>query len=138
MEEAAALCTRIGIMVAGRLACLGTAQHLKSKFGLGYLLELKTADASHEAAVRDFVVTLVPGAHLTECHSGHLKYSLPQVMCWLDGSCVLTPCACCCVCCWCCLLCVEISPDVVELSMWRFRASDCRCCSERLKLTVWR
>jgi len=31
MEEAEALCTRIGIMVNGRLKCLGTPQHLKSK-----------------------------------------------------------------------------------------------------------
>jgi len=41
MEEAEALCTRIAIMVAGKLRCLGTPQHLKSKFGEGFELEVK-------------------------------------------------------------------------------------------------
>ncbi|CAM9287239.1 unnamed protein product [Heterosigma akashiwo] len=40
MEECEALCTRIGIMVGGRLRCLGSAQRLKSRFGLGFQLEL--------------------------------------------------------------------------------------------------
>jgi len=40
MEECEALCTRIGIMVDGRLRCLGSAQHLKSRFGLGFQLEI--------------------------------------------------------------------------------------------------
>ena len=35
MEEAEALCTRVGIMVGGRLRCLGSCQHLKSRFGRG-------------------------------------------------------------------------------------------------------
>jgi len=48
MEECEALCTRIGIMVGGRLRCLGAAQRLKSRFGLGYQLEigLKLPDAN--------------------------------------------------------------------------------------------
>jgi hypothetical protein len=43
MEEAEALCARIGIMVGGRLRCLGPAQHLKSKFGAGFLATFKLA-----------------------------------------------------------------------------------------------
>lgn len=34
MEEAEALCTRIAIMVNGRLMCIGTPQHLKRWVGL--------------------------------------------------------------------------------------------------------
>jgi len=34
-----ALCTRVGIMVGGRLRCLGSIQHLKSRFGRGYELQ---------------------------------------------------------------------------------------------------
>lgn len=41
MEEVEALCTRIGIMVGGRLRCLGTSQHLKSRHGSGYQVEMK-------------------------------------------------------------------------------------------------
>jgi len=41
MEEAEALCSRIGIMVGGRLRCLGSNQHLKARFGGGYQLEAR-------------------------------------------------------------------------------------------------
>ena len=37
MEECEALCSRIGIMSQGRLVCLGSSQHLKSRFATGYL-----------------------------------------------------------------------------------------------------
>lgn len=32
MEECQALCSRLTVMVNGHLACLGNAQHLKSKY----------------------------------------------------------------------------------------------------------
>jgi ABC-type multidrug transport system ATPase subunit len=35
------VCNRLGIMMNGQLACLGTIQHLKSKFGQGYTIEVK-------------------------------------------------------------------------------------------------
>lgn len=41
MEEVDALCTRTGIMVKGILRCIGNIQHLKNKYGGGYILELK-------------------------------------------------------------------------------------------------
>jgi ABC-type multidrug transport system ATPase subunit len=41
IDECEALCPRIGIMANGRLRCLGSAQHLKNKFGHGYQVELK-------------------------------------------------------------------------------------------------
>ena len=33
MEEAEALCTKMGIMVAGRFKCFGSSQHIKAKYG---------------------------------------------------------------------------------------------------------
>jgi hypothetical protein len=50
MEECEALCTRVGIMVGGRMRCLGTPQHLRSKYGSGFQVEVKLAEPS-EAAV---------------------------------------------------------------------------------------
>ena len=56
------VCHRLGIMVRGQLACLGTIQHLKSKFGQGYTIEIKirsTADDINGMAmerVRSFLV----------------------------------------------------------------------------------
>lgn len=41
MEEAEALCTRIGIMVNGSLRCLGSGQHLKQRYGDGYEVDIK-------------------------------------------------------------------------------------------------
>ncbi|CAF5161954.1 unnamed protein product [Rotaria magnacalcarata] len=41
MDECERICNRLGIMVHGQLACLGTIQHLKSKFGQGYTIEIK-------------------------------------------------------------------------------------------------
>lgn len=41
MDECEALCPRIGIMANGRLRCLGSALHLKHKFGKGFQLEFK-------------------------------------------------------------------------------------------------
>ena len=42
MEEAEALCTKLGIMVRGGVfRCMGSSQHIKSKFGIGYEIEIK-------------------------------------------------------------------------------------------------
>ncbi|ETK86251.1 hypothetical protein F441_09243 [Phytophthora nicotianae CJ01A1] len=53
MEECEALCTRVGIMVGGRLRCLGSVQHLKHRFGDGLMLELKLKGTpTHDIAAR--------------------------------------------------------------------------------------
>jgi ABC-type multidrug transport system ATPase subunit len=42
MEEAEALSTKMGIMVRGGIfRCYGSSQHIKSKFGTGYEIEIK-------------------------------------------------------------------------------------------------
>lgn len=41
MEEAEALSTKIAIQVDGILKCIGSVQHIKSKFGQGYEVEIK-------------------------------------------------------------------------------------------------
>jgi len=41
MEEAEALCTKMGIMVKGEFKCFGPATHIKEKFGTGYEIEFK-------------------------------------------------------------------------------------------------
>jgi ATP-binding cassette subfamily A (ABC1) protein 3 len=52
MEEVEALCSRIGIMVGGRLRCLGSAQHLKNRHGRAYAVEVRMP-APPEAAVQE-------------------------------------------------------------------------------------
>ncbi|XP_071741723.1 ABC transporter A family member 1 [Rutidosis leptorrhynchoides] len=46
MNEAQALCTRIGIMVGGKLRCIGSPQHLKTRFGNHLELEVKPTEVS--------------------------------------------------------------------------------------------
>ena len=41
MEEAEALCTKIGIMVDGQFKCFGSSQHIKDKYGMGFEIEVK-------------------------------------------------------------------------------------------------
>lgn len=49
MNEAQALCTRIGIMVDGKLRCIGSPQHLKSRYGNHLELEVKPTEVgAHE------------------------------------------------------------------------------------------
>eukprot|EP00163_Fabomonas_tropica_P016008 TRINITY_DN28902_c0_g1_i1.p1 TRINITY_DN28902_c0_g1~~TRINITY_DN28902_c0_g1_i1.p1 ORF type:complete len:600 (+),score=117.07 TRINITY_DN28902_c0_g1_i1:1-1800(+) len=78
MEEADALCSRIGIMVSGELKCLGTSQHLKTKFGHAYEIEIST-DSDVEVAKRlhDWMVDQFPDATVTESHHGHHRYAIP-------------------------------------------------------------
>lgn len=48
MEEAEALCTKMGIMVNGEFKCFGSSQHIKDKYGTGYELEIKIRSLSEE------------------------------------------------------------------------------------------
>ena len=49
MEEAEALCTKMGIMVRGGIfKCFGSTQHIKNKFGTGYEIEIKIRRPSYE------------------------------------------------------------------------------------------
>lgn len=57
MEEAEALCHRIGIMVNGQLRCLGSAQHLKNRFGRGVELTIKVA-LPHDDTLRSMAETI--------------------------------------------------------------------------------
>ena len=67
MEECEALCTRLAVMVNGRLRCVGSAQHLKNKFGDGYTLNVRMrADAAPRdvTALQQFVARRLPTATL--------------------------------------------------------------------------
>jgi len=44
MEEAEILCDRIGILINGRLHCIGSPEHIKMKYGNSYNLEVQSKD----------------------------------------------------------------------------------------------
>ena len=65
MEECEALCTRIAIMVNGTFQCLGSVQHLKSRFGKGYTFIAKTQggleEQNNSKKLKDFIEQQFPG-----------------------------------------------------------------------------
>jgi ATP-binding cassette subfamily A (ABC1) protein 3 len=49
MEEAEALCTKMGIMVKGGIfKCFGSSQHIKNKYGIGFEVEVKVEIPTHQ------------------------------------------------------------------------------------------
>uniref|UniRef100_A0A8C5SUR6 ABC transporter domain-containing protein n=1 Tax=Laticauda laticaudata TaxID=8630 RepID=A0A8C5SUR6_LATLA len=78
MEECEALCTRLAIMVNGQFKCLGSPQHLKSKFGSGYTLLAKTHcdEEGHVEDFKAFVEKTFPGNVLKHEHQGMVHYHL--------------------------------------------------------------
>uniref|UniRef100_H2YP13 ABC transporter domain-containing protein n=1 Tax=Ciona savignyi TaxID=51511 RepID=H2YP13_CIOSA len=77
MDEADALCSRVGIMVKGQLQCLGSTQHLKNKFGQGYSLELKVqqhVDTNNQDQIKLFG----EGVTQTDHFAHRFVYKIPQ------------------------------------------------------------
>jgi len=77
MEEAEELCDRLGIFVGGRLATIGTAQDLKSRFGSGYRMVITTPPQNEEKA-RGFVQKIVPKAKLLNTLAGTQQFEVPR------------------------------------------------------------
>jgi ABC-type multidrug transport system ATPase subunit len=76
MEECEALCTRVGIMVSGRLQCLGSSQHLKSRFGTGYQVEIRCTEGRTEDTLA-FCQREIPVLHMEEHHGTFLRFMAP-------------------------------------------------------------
>uniref|UniRef100_A0A8W4FEP9 ATP binding cassette subfamily A member 15 n=1 Tax=Sus scrofa TaxID=9823 RepID=A0A8W4FEP9_PIG len=81
MEECDAFCTRLAIMVQGKFMCLGNPQHLKSKFGNIYILNIKAKIYTHEDKLDDlkfFITMTFPGSVLKHENQGILHYYIPS------------------------------------------------------------
>ncbi|XP_033494779.1 retinal-specific phospholipid-transporting ATPase ABCA4a isoform X1 [Epinephelus lanceolatus] len=81
MEECEALCTRLAIMVNGSFKCLGTIQHLKYKFGDGYVVTMKIRAAKPGCApdlnpAEAFMESTFPGCIQREKHYNTLQYKI--------------------------------------------------------------
>ncbi|XP_030743984.2 ATP-binding cassette sub-family A member 10 [Echinops telfairi] len=77
MAEAEAVCDRVAIMVSGRLRCIGSIQHLKSKFGKDYLLEIKLKEPTEAKSLHMEILKLFPQAARQERYSSLMAYKLP-------------------------------------------------------------
>ncbi|XP_068119418.1 cholesterol transporter ABCA5 isoform X2 [Hyperolius riggenbachi] len=81
MEEAEAVCDRVAIMVSGQLRYIGSVQHLKSKFGRHYSLELKL-DADSGAQQMEIlhreILKHFPNASRQESFASLMSYKVPK------------------------------------------------------------
>ncbi|KAM9597855.1 ABC-type organic anion transporter ABCA8 isoform 1-T1 [Trichechus inunguis] len=77
MAEAEAVCDRVAILVSGRLRCIGSIQHLKSKFGKDYLLEMKVKTPAQVEPLHAEILRLFPQAARQERYSSLMVYKLP-------------------------------------------------------------
>ncbi|KAM4034616.1 cholesterol transporter ABCA5 [Anomaloglossus baeobatrachus] len=81
MEEAEAVCDRVAIMVSGELRYIGSVQHLKSKFGRHFSLDLKLdADSGvqqmellHREVLKHF-----PNASRQESFASLMSFKVPK------------------------------------------------------------
>ncbi|XP_036755843.2 ABC-type organic anion transporter ABCA8 isoform X1 [Manis pentadactyla] len=77
MAEAEAVCDRVAIMVSGKLRCIGSIQHLKSKFGKDYLLEMKVKCPAQVEPLHREILRHFPQAARQERYSSLMVYKLP-------------------------------------------------------------
>ena len=61
----------------GALACLGSLEHLKQKYGRGFHVEINASEERIED-VRAFVAQLFQGAEEQEYHAGRIQYLIPK------------------------------------------------------------
>jgi ABC-type multidrug transport system ATPase subunit len=76
MDETEALCTKIGIMVNGELKCIGSLQHLKSRYGDGYTLLVKIALKTNLNEFIKFILNSFEKSELKENRDGFLNFHL--------------------------------------------------------------
>jgi ABC-type multidrug transport system ATPase subunit len=86
MEEAEALCTRIGIMARGKLKCIGSPHHLKSKYGKGYTLTVNLLPSSNESLQNNNLLafissTLCKEVTMLSAINRTRKFLLPRESC---------------------------------------------------------
>lgn len=65
MEECEILCGRLAIMVSGQFECLGSPQHLKDKYGEGYMVSLRV-DQDFQSELIKQVQSQYPSAIVKE------------------------------------------------------------------------
>lgn len=79
MEEAEALCGRIGIMAKGTLRCLANPTRLKQLYGSGFKLFFNSLEASTEDASK-FIESLLPeGWKKIDAFATNVSYEFPAI-----------------------------------------------------------
>ncbi|XP_058029043.1 cholesterol transporter ABCA5-like isoform X4 [Ahaetulla prasina] len=81
MAEAEAICDRVAVLVSGKLRYIGTVQHLKTKFGRGYFLEMKlkeTPESQQKEYLQRKILSIFPNANCLKSFASILAYKIPK------------------------------------------------------------
>ncbi|CAG2105325.1 unnamed protein product [Medioppia subpectinata] len=79
MEEANALCNRIAIMTRGVMRCIGSAQHLKNRYGAGYVLDIKWQPIrATQASIQTIISGLFFEWTVREVFDNRMTADIPQ------------------------------------------------------------
>eukprot|EP00056_Hartaetosiga_gracilis_P010708 m.159480 g.159480 ORF g.159480 m.159480 type:complete len:1802 (+) comp13370_c0_seq2:43-5448(+) len=73
MEECEALCSRLAIMVNGQFKCIGSLQHLKSRFGKGVFVTVTTT-AEQLSAVKDHFLSQFDEISVEDEHETQISF----------------------------------------------------------------
>ncbi|XP_061858379.1 glucosylceramide transporter ABCA12 [Colius striatus] len=78
MEECEALCTRLAIMVNGSFQCVGSLQHIKSRFGRGFTVKMHlNSNTVCTEMLTDFMKSHFPNTCLKDQHFNMVEYHVP-------------------------------------------------------------
>ncbi|XP_056352681.1 glucosylceramide transporter ABCA12 [Oenanthe melanoleuca] len=78
MEECEALCTRLAIMVNGSFQCIGSLQHIKSRFGRGFTVKMHLNSSTVcTDTLTEFMKSHFPNTCLKDQHFRMVEYHVP-------------------------------------------------------------
>uniref|UniRef100_A0A8D2N186 ATP binding cassette subfamily A member 12 n=1 Tax=Zonotrichia albicollis TaxID=44394 RepID=A0A8D2N186_ZONAL len=78
MEECEALCTRLAIMVNGSFQCIGSLQHIKSRFGRGFTVKMHLNSSTVcTEKLTEFMKSHFPNTCLKDQHFKMVEYHVP-------------------------------------------------------------
>ncbi|KAM6129391.1 glucosylceramide transporter ABCA12 [Pterocles gutturalis] len=78
MEECEALCTRLAIMVNGSFQCIGSLQHIKSRFGRGFTVKMHLNNNTVcTETLTEFMKSHFPNTCLKDRHFNMVEYHVP-------------------------------------------------------------
>ena len=83
MEECESLCNRLIIMVNGKICCIGSPQHLKNKFGKGFIVQmkLKVSDNIEDniLKLKNFMKNSFEATEVKELYFNSIKFEINNV-----------------------------------------------------------
>ncbi|XP_072756384.1 uncharacterized protein Ldd isoform X2 [Anoplolepis gracilipes] len=78
VAECENLCTRVGILARAGLRCIGTPQHLKHKFGEGYVVFLRFGQPVSATDLRRAILKYLPQAMISSRQATAARLLLPR------------------------------------------------------------